>query len=92
MGFSKQIISGEYGSVTISEAAGVATVAASANGALGGGSVAGVASVSATVAVNLSAKQLIDAGFALAEAKFPTVAPFLKMANDAMDAEIAALG
>jgi len=92
MPFQKTIVSGQLGSVSISESDGVATVSATAQASLGGGSVAGAATVNATVAVNLSAKQLIDAGFALAEAKFPSVAQYLKMAQDAIDAEIAALG
>lgn len=79
------MITKTFGPVTISEEAGIVTVSASA--ALGGGAVAGVASVQASI--TLSAVQLLDAALVLAEAKFPTVATEIAALKVMVDAEIA---
>jgi hypothetical protein len=84
MGYSKKIQVGPA-SLSISESAGAATVAISVDESLGGGSIAGVAKAKASAEIDVEAQVLIDAGFALAEAKWPTIAPYLKMAQVEID-------
>lgn len=89
MGFQKTIPIGSAGQVDLSEAGGIATLKVSLAQAVGGGSMAGVAKASASVEVDVSAAQLIDAGFELAKAKFPSVALLIDEAKLLVDAELA---
>jgi hypothetical protein len=91
MSFSKTIALGSLGSLVVSESAGVAQLQLSVGDAIGGGQAAGVATASASVQAQVSAKQLIDLGFALAEAKFPSAASLIAAAQAAVDAELATL-
>lgn len=90
MAFQTILVSGKLGSISVQEAAGVVTLSAQSNVAFGGGQAAGAAALQAEIGIQLSAKQLIDLGFALAEAKFPSVAGALKGAQALIDAELAA--
>ena len=89
MGFSKEIVSGDAGSLIISEDSGVAKLALVGSVSLGGGSMAGVVKAKASVEVDVSAQQLIDAGLELAAHKYPAAAPLIEMAKKAIDAELA---
>ena len=91
MSYSKVIQLGSVGSITISESAGNASVALSLNESVGGGDVKGFAKASVSVAVDVSAQELIDAGLALAEAKFPTAAAEIAGVKAIIDAAIAAV-
>lgn len=88
MGYSKTLLSGDAGSLVVSEEAGTVKLALTGQLSLGGGEAAGVVSGKASVEVDLGAKQLIDLGFGLAESKFPAVASLLKAAQDVIDAEL----
>lgn len=88
-GFSKVIPIGAAGSLTISEAAGVASVVLALSESIGGGSTAGVAKGSVSAQVDVSAVQLIDAGLGLAAIKFPSFAAELALLKAAVDAELA---
>ena len=91
MSLSKEIKLGSIGTLTISESSGVATLAISIAESVGGGDVAGFAKVGASVNVQLGVQELIDAGLALAAAKFPSAAPEINGLKAIMDAAIAAV-
>lgn len=91
MSFQKVLIQGDVGSVQISESGGVACISASLSASAGGGNLKGVASVSASVAVNVSAVHLMDAGLDLAASKFPQFAAEVALIKAALDAEAAKL-
>lgn len=86
--FQKQYPLGDVGQVSIGESAGVVSISVSASHQAGGGSLAGVASASLSATVQLSAKQLIDAGLDLAAAKFPAAASLIAAAKAGIDAEL----
>lgn len=89
MSFSKVIPVGSVGQLEISEAGGVATLKATLAQSAGGGSMEGVAKASASIELDVSAKQLIDAGLELAAAKFPMAAAAIEGAKAMIDAELA---
>ena len=91
MAYSKVIQIGSAGQLSITEAAGIATVQVSLSEAVGGGSVAGAVKASVSAEVSISAMELVDAGLALAEAQFPSVASLIAAAKTAIDAEVAKL-
>lgn len=88
-GFSKVIPVGEKGQLSISEAAGVATLAFSIAESVGGGSTAGVLVAKATAEVDIKAEELIDAGMGLAKAKWPALAGAIDGIQKFIDDEIA---
>lgn len=90
-GFSKVIQVGNAGQVAISEQGGVASVKVSLSEQVGGGSVAGVVKATVSAELDVSAKQLIDAGLDLAAAKFPAAAAAIEGAKAIIDAEMANL-
>lgn len=85
MAFSKTLVSGDLGSVTVSEDGGVASLTAQGSVSLADGAVKLVSSNS----VQLDAKHFIDLGFELAASKFPSAAALIAVAKDAVDAELA---
>lgn len=85
---NKQYPLGSAGQVSISESAGVVSISVSASHSAGGGSMEGIASASLSASVQLSAKQLIDAGFELAAAKFPSAASLILAAKAGVDEEL----
>lgn len=87
--FQKQYPLGDVGQVSLSESAGVVSISVSASHSAGGGSLEGVASASVSASIQLSAKQLIDAGFDLAAAKFPAAASLIAAAKAGVDSELA---
>ncbi len=89
MSFSKVIPLGSAGQISINEADGSGSVALSIGESLGGGSVAGVAKVKASVEVDASLLQLVDAGLVALEAKFPSLAPAIVLLKGLIDAEAA---
>jgi hypothetical protein len=91
MSFQKVLIQGDVGSVQISESGGQACISASLSAAAGGGNLKGVASVSASISVNVSAIHLMDAGIDLAASKFPQFAAEIALIKAALDAEAAKL-
>jgi hypothetical protein len=91
MGFSKVIPVGSAGAITISEEGGVATLKVSLSQSVGGGALKDVAKGSASVEVDMSAKQVIDAGLELAAHKFPAAALVIESAKTIIDAEMAKL-
>lgn len=84
--FTKTIQAGPV-ALEFSEANETITMKASMSAQAGGGEAAGFLKGTASMEVDLEAGQVIDLGFALAEAKFPAVAQYLKLAQ----AEIHAL-
>jgi hypothetical protein len=90
MAFSKIIPVGSAGSLTIAEQAGEAKFILSLNEAVGGGKTAGALKAGVAIEVDVEGKALIDAGFAIAIAKFPGVSAILAQAQALIDAEIAA--
>lgn len=86
--FKKEYPLGDVGQVSIGESGGVVSISVSASHSAGGGSLEGVASASLSATVQLSAKQLIDAGFDLAAAKFPAAASLIAAAKAGVDAEL----
>lgn len=91
MGFQKVIEIGQMGSLTISEQGGVASVKIGIAAQAGGGSVAGAAKGQVSAEIDLSAIELIDAGMALLESKFPSAAPVIASIKALIDAEAANL-
>lgn len=91
MAFSKEIKLGEFGALTLSESAGVASMAVSIGESVGGGQAAGVVKTSASVQVEIGAQQAADLAIALLEAKFPSMKGILDGAKAALDAELAKL-
>lgn len=89
MSYSKVIPIGSMGSLTISEAGGDAKLSLSISDQAGGGPIAGVAKVSASVSADVSVQMLVDAGFELAKVKFPQFASEIDMAKGLIDAEMA---
>lgn len=88
MSYSKTIAVGSQGSLVITEAEGVATVKFDLSQNAGGGPVAGFAQGQVSAQVSVSAKELIDAGLALAAAKFPTATVIITEVQAVIDAEI----
>lgn len=88
MGFSKVIPLGSVGQLSINEDGGVGSVVLSVGGSIGGGSIAGVLKGKASVEVDANAKDLIDAGLLLCEAKFPAAASIIGVLKAAIDAEM----
>ena len=86
MSYSKAL-----GPLTISESAGVVTIALAADASVGGGSVAGVVKASVSAQAQLSAAQLIDAALELAAAKYPSVAIEIQGVKALVVAELASL-
>ena len=72
MGFSKQIQLGSAGTLTITEASGVATIKISVAENVGGGSAAGVVKAVASAEVDISAAQLAQIGLDFLKSKLPT--------------------
>lgn len=91
MGFQKVIAIGSVGQLTISEVAGVATVKIGISDQAGGGSIAGAIKGQVSAEIDLSAIELIDAGMALIESKFPAAAPIVASVKAIIDAEAANL-
>lgn len=89
MGFSKVIALGNAGSLTITEAGGIASVKVSVSESVGGGSVSGVAKAQLSAEVDVSAAMLIDAGLKLAAEKFPSAAIIIASVQAMVDAELA---
>lgn len=89
MSYSKVIPVGSAGSLTISEAGGVASLALALAESVGGGSVAGIATAKVSAEVDVSALMLMDAGLGLIEAKFPAFAAEVALVKAALDAELA---
>lgn len=89
MSFSKELVSSDLGSVSVSESAGVVSLVGMAKASLGGGAAAGVASIDAKVAINLEVKHLVDLGLDLAAEKFPAVKSLIDAAKAVIDAELA---
>lgn len=88
MKYEKIIPVGEAGKLIISEEAGVAAIELQLGLQAGGGSLAGVAKLVSSTKLEIEAKQIIDAGFDLAAAKFPSIAAILKGAQEIIDKEI----
>lgn len=86
---SKIVQIGKVGSLAFSENDGVESLVASVSASAGGGDMAGVLKGSASLELDVSGLQLINLGFGIAEAKFPSLAPLMKAAQDAIDAELA---
>ena len=86
--YTKELLNKDGVSVTVSEEAGVVALTLAVGESLGGGVASGVATVSASMKATISAAQIIDLGFSLAEAKFPSVAALLKEAQALIDAEL----
>ena len=84
---SKQVQVGPL-ALSLSASGGSATVAISLAQAVGGGELAGVAQASVNASIVVQDQMLIDAGFALAIAKFPAIASVLQLAQAACDAEL----
>lgn len=91
MSYQKQFQEGPV-SITISSDGATASIDASVSASLGGGAVAGAVSVSNDTKITVEDQILIDAGFGIAEAKWPSVAPFLKAAQAEIDAQLAKVG
>lgn len=91
MGFSKVLVSGQHGSVSVSEDGGHVVLSGSVSASVGGGEAKGVVGVSGSLALTLEAKQLIDLGLDLAAAKFPGAASLIEAAKAGIDAELARL-
>lgn len=89
MSFSKVIQLGTIGQLTLGETAGAVQLQIGVADSAGGGSVAGVAKVSANVSAEISIAELIDAGLALAEAKFPALSSEIAVLKGLVDAAIA---
>lgn len=87
MSFSKIIPLGSAGQITISEEGGAGSIALSISESVGGGSIAGVAKVKASVEVDASLLQLVDAGLLALEAKLPSLAAAIALLKAAIDAE-----
>lgn len=90
-GFSKVIVSGKLGSVEVSEDGGVASLKGTVSAELGGGDVKGYIKVHNSTQIDLEVLELINVGFDLAAAKFPSVAAGIQLAKAAVDAEVAKL-
>lgn len=84
--FSKTIQAGPV-TLEFSEANEQIVMKASMSAQAGGGEAAGFLKGKASMEIDLEAAQIIDLGFGIAEAKFPSVAQYLKLAQ----AEIHAL-
>ena len=89
MAFTKVLASNEFGSVSVSESGGVASLTANASAKLGGGEAADVVSFTTSNGIQISAKQLIDLGLELAASKYPSVAPEIALVQAGIDAELA---
>lgn len=72
MAFSKTLVSGKLGSISVSESAGNLSLSASASGSLGGGDAAGVVSFSASNSVNIPGAMLVQLTFEYIESKSPS--------------------
>jgi len=90
MSVDKVIKVGSAGQIEIVVAAGVATVKVSLAAAAGGGEFAGVLKGSASIEVDVSEKELVDALAALAEKAVPALAPEIAAADAMVDANLAA--
>lgn len=91
MSYSKSIALGSVGQISISESAGKANLSLTLSEQAGGNEIAGFAKGSVSVSVELDAKELIDAGMALAEAKFPSAAPEIAALKAIIDAAVQAV-
>ena len=81
------LVKNDLASVEFSEAGGVGALKISVNASLGGGATAGVVKAVASAEVDLSAKQLVDASFDLAAAKYPAAAAAIAIAKGLVDEE-----
>lgn len=71
MAFSKVIVQGENGSLSVAEAAGFVTLQAAAKGSLGGGKAAGSVQFESLNRISLSGAQLLELAFDFLESKSP---------------------
>ena len=85
MAFSKVVPIGSLGSLTVTEADAAASVVLAIAASAGGGSLAGVATAKASVEVDASLLQLVDAALVLAEAKWPVAAPEIAAVKAVID-------
>jgi hypothetical protein len=91
MSYSKTIALGSAGSLVIAESGGNANVTVSLNESVGGGSVSGFAKATLSAEVQVSGAELINAGLALAAAKWPTLASAVTVLQGLIDTELAKL-
>jgi hypothetical protein len=92
MDLSEQVAVGKIGSVSVSESGGEAILSVTLSQSAGGGSLAGAARFSLSMQAEVEAKQVIDAGFAVAKAKFASSALVVAAIGEAqalIDAELA---
>lgn len=85
MGFSKTIALGSKGSLSISESLGKVSLNLSLSDSIGGGAVAGVASVGVSAFANVEASELANALFELIESKSPAG---IQVVEKAVQAEV----
>lgn len=89
MAYQKVIPVGSAGSVTISEDGGTASVKVSLSEQAGGGNVVGFAKASLSAELDVSAAELVDAGLAIAAAKYPAAAALIDGVKAIIDSEMA---
>lgn len=91
MGFSKVIPLGSVGQISIQEEGLKGSISLSVAESVGGGSVAGALSVKASVEVDATVIQLVDAGLMALEAKYPSLAGAIVVLKGLIDAEASKL-
>lgn len=84
----QKVIQAGPAQITLSESAGVASVAISVDQSVGGGAAAGVLKAKAQIELDLGAQQAADLAIGLLEMKFPSLAGLLEGAKAAIDAEL----
>ena len=85
---SKTLASGPLGSLVVSEADAEFKAVASFSATLGGAA-AGAAKAVVSAEIDVEGKELIDLGFSVAAAKYPSAAPFIQAAQAEIDAILA---
>ena len=87
MSYSKVIPVGSAGSLTISEAAGQASVKVSLNEQAGGGEIAGFAKAQLSAEIDVNALVLADVGLEIIAAKYPAASSLILSIKAIMDGE-----
>ena len=81
MPFQKVLFQDDKVTIQVAEAGANLTLSAVAAVKFGGGSIANAMTFKSTNEIDITGMQLLDAGFAYFEAKYPSVAAYLKMAQ-----------